>query len=165
MTALFERTYYIPSGELKVKLFYEKPEGMDEFNGGLVTLADYEIGYDDQDTLTFAPGSIKLGFTDHERKNYAVLKRAFDTTAGSLPLEADSWDEKHSAEVWLNGERILKGYMDKPTLIYNAANRRLEIDIVDNSVQLKNKTTGVLSTDDWFPPYFDIWGVYRNIYP
>lgn len=161
MDKVFEKTYRIgPRGEdeLKVKLKYNLIYTDHELDMDVITLGKLEFGYEDEDQLTFYPNVFKLEFNDYKRKNYHTLKFAF----GETPL--GNYETNHSGQIYLNGNIIFEGYIDKKTLRYDEDTRHIEFDLVDYTVQLRQKTVGG-NPQDWAGGVRDIIHIYRLVYP
>lgn len=161
MDKVFEKTYRIgPRGEdeLRVKLKYNLIYTDHELDMDVITLGKLEFGYEDEDQLTFYPNVFKLEFNDYQRKNFHTLKFAF----GETPL--GNFESNHSGEIYLNGDKIFEGYIDKKTLRYDEDKRHIEFDLVDYTVRLRQKTVDG-QPQDWSGGIRDILLIYRQVYP
>lgn len=158
MQKIFDKTYNVGSDLIRIKLTYELIYTSHELDMDVLDIGELEYGYEDEDNLTYYPNVFRLEFDDFERKNFYTLKFAF----GETP--AGNFEAKHSGEIFYNGTKIFSGYIDKETLQYTEETRTISFELVDYSIQLKQKSVGV-SPQDWAGGIRDIILIYKSIYP
>ena len=158
MEKIFDKTYRVGRNDIRVKLKYNLIYTTHELDMDVLDLGKLEFGYEDEDQLTFYPNVFKLEFDDYERKNYYTLKFALGETPSG------NYESNHSGEIYFNGNKVFAGYIDKKTLKYDESNRHIVFEMVDYTIQLKQKTVAG-APQDWAGGIRDIISIYREVYP
>jgi len=164
MNKVFQRDYHIKLGILTVKIFYYDTSIHNYFNPPSIGDVIVETGYEDDDQLTFYPNILTLSFLDHVKINYNILKNSFNQTPNH---NAQNYDylNKHSVQLFLNGNGIFSGYIDKESLDYDSDSRYLKFEVIDYMVLMRNLTCPHPGPPDWAGSVNDIWYQYRQAYP
>ncbi len=160
MEKTFDKTYRVGSNEIRVKLKYNLIYTTHELDMDVLDMGKLEFGYEDEDQLTFYPNIMKLEFDDFERKNYYTLKFAFHSTP------AGNFEDNHSGEIYYNSRKVFEGYIDKKTLKYDEDTMRINFEMVDYSIRLKQKSVvNNPGPQDWAGGISDIIQIYKEVYP
>lgn len=137
---VYEKEYDLRTCIVKIRINYFSfpinPFGDDpELRFDLLSGADFEQGYDDEDALVFYPNKMKFTFEDLSKRNYNILRDSLSTNEYSLPGNKNKYG---GAKFWVNSELIFEGFIDTATLNYVEAEREITFEAIDLSVALKD---------------------------
>lgn len=163
MLTYWEKTYNVTSGQIKLRIDYDKTYTSYDLDFDIISLGKLKYGYEDDDALTFYPNSFSLGFDDPERRNYDVLKLSLGEYNNNFP---EGFLQYGGITLWLNNVIKFRGYIDQLTFEYNEDNRTLEFECIDVTRALRD-----MSVENVFPnensytfPYL-IYLIYKKVFP
>ena len=135
LPSIWDKTYSIPTGTMRFKITYDSTWTANRLNFDVIKELKFNYGYEDDDALTFYPNSVKLSFTDLNKKNYDVLKLSIGEYANTFPA---NYEDYSGVSIWYNGNLKFKGYIDPLTLEYKDRERAVSFEAIDRSRTLKD---------------------------
>ena len=135
------KTYNTQAGDIYFKITYDQTWTSNTLDFDVIKELKFNYGYEDDDALTFYPNSVKLSFTDYNKKNYDILKLSIGEYANTFPANYETYS---GVEIWRNNNLKFKGYIDPLTLEYKDKERVVSFEAVDRSRALKDISVELL---------------------